>query len=187
MVEIVVVMIIFLAAGMLIFQVARSLSVSYRTGETKIQVEENLRAAMASVMLELRQAQRDTLAVTQGGAPAFPSGDAITFRVPEDLDGNGNVLDDVTGLVEFSVPITFRRASDGRLFREQDFNSSATLGDTPGEIQIVAHHLSSAEFYLTEVPGAPAEPDIRVTLTVERGMDQDAISHTLQEMVIPRN
>lgn len=186
-VEVAVVMVIFLGAAALIYQVARSLSVSYRTGETKIQVEENLRTGMTAAIGELRQAQRASLQVQQGGAVAYPTGDSVTFRIPEDRDGNGNVLDDLTGMVEYSLPITLKRNAEGHLVREQDLNGNFVWGDTPGEVRILAINVASVEFFLTEPPGAGSNTDVVVTLTVERNLGEDVIRRTLQETALPRN
>ncbi|MCZ6602075.1 MAG: hypothetical protein O6952_03635 [Planctomycetota bacterium] len=184
MIEMVIVMFIFTAAGALIFQVVQALMTSYRTGETKIQVEENLRRGMTSLLRELRQAQQATLELKLAGVIVPTTGDELKFVVPVDLDGNGTVLDDVTGDVEYSAPITFKVNGSYQLVREQDLNGNAVIeAAVPGEIQIIGSHVASVSFTLTDI----AEPDIEVTLTVQRELDGDIFQHVLQETVIPRN
>lgn len=183
-VEMIVVLSIFLGAALLIYQVAQSLMISYRTGETKIQVEENLRRGMTHLMRELRQAARATLMCSQGGSASYPAGDSITYRVPEDLDANGTVLD-AFGNVEYGLyPITFRRDSQNQLLRAQDRNGNGIPeAAIPGEIMVIAQNIASVDFFLTDLD----RPNIRVTLVAERKVGQDTFRHTLQETAIPRN
>lgn len=184
LVEMSVVMVIFLVAAGLVYQVAHSLAVSYRTGETKVQVEENLRAGMAAVLRELRLARRETLVIRRRDGAPSPGGDSITFQVPHDRDDSGTVLHQINGQVEYSTPITFRLEVDGRLLREQDLDSSGLPEESvPGEVRTIARHAAGIEFFLTDAE----EPGIQVTLTIERDLGQDVFRHTLRETAVPRN
>jgi hypothetical protein len=184
-IEMAVVAFIFLAAAALVFQVAQSLATSYRTGEAKIQVEENLRAGMTTVLGDLRESREGSYLLRYQGADKWPSGDTLIFEVPQDMDGNGSVLNGATGDVEFGLPITIEYdARNRQILRKQDLNKNGIAeANVPGEIRVVCNNVKDLEFYF---PSATMN-EIRVTMTVEKRLGQDAISHTLRETVVPRN
>jgi hypothetical protein len=186
-VELAIVSFILVAVGTLVYQVAQALTVSYKTGETKIQVEENLRAAMATMVREVRQASRLSLVADFGGVVNIPTQDKLKFRVPQDMDGNGNVLNDTTGEVEFSLDITYYKDDDGRLIREQDMDYDMMIEDAvPGERRIIANHLESIQFDFVNYPDIE-NIKIEITLTVQRPLEQGKVTRTLTETIIPRN
>lgn len=184
-IEMVIVLFILVTAAGLVFEVAKSLAVSYRTGETKIQVEENLRAGMTFMTRELRQARQNNLMVQLGGFVQWPAGDTIVFEHPADIDGNGNVLNAATGIVEYAQPIKYEfDSANKQIIRKQDLNINGIAeASVPGEIRTICNNVSDVEFYFPSVDMT----EIRVTVTIERPSGQDIIKHTLREQVVPRN
>ena len=185
-VEMVVVMAILIATGALIYRVAEALTISYKTGETRIQVYENLRKGMASIVKDLRQARVASLMGSDSGIVELPTGEKIHFQVPQDNDGNGNVLDDTSGIVEWSNFITLRKDTDGQLIREQDIDRNGMRDpNTPGEVMVVAINIDEARFDIDFTD--PENPTIDVTLRVKRKLEDGYIEAELTETVIPRN
>ena len=186
LVEMVIVMAILAITGGLIYRVAAALTTSYKTGETRIQVYENLRKGMASVVKDLRQARVASLMSSDSGMVDPPTGEKINFQVPQDLDGNGNVLDATTGIIEYSTFITLRMNTEGQLIREQDRDRNGMRDpNTPGEVMIVAINIDDAVFDIDFTD--PENPTIDVTLKVSRKLEEGTIKAELTETVIPRN
>jgi hypothetical protein len=187
LVEMAIVCLILVAVGALVYQVAQALTISYKTGETKIQVEENLRAAMATMVREVRQASKLSLVADFAGFVNLPPLNELKFRVPQDMDGNGNVLHDGSGGVEYSVDIKYYKDEEGRLIREQDMDFDMMIEDAvPGERRVIANHLEKAEFELLNIPDVE-NLKVQITLTVQRPLEQGKVTRTLTEVVIPRN
>jgi hypothetical protein len=186
-VELAIVSVILIAVGALVYQVAQALTISYKTGETKIQVEENLRAAMATMVREVRQASKLSLVADFAGVVNLPPQNELKFQVPQDMDGNGNVLDDDTGGVEYSVVIKYYKDDDGRLIREQDRDFDMVIEDAvPGERRVIANHLETAQFELLNIPDVE-NLKVQITLTVQRPLEEGKVTRTLTEVIIPRN
>ena len=143
---------------------------AYNAGEALIGNQEKMDRASRVLAREIRQADQATLAA---------SGSTVTFTIPEDLDGDGTVLD-ADGNLEFGPAIAFRLSADA-LVREQDLNGNGLIEDiVDGERTVVAIGLDDAEFV--------QEPEgVRVTLTLAASVRSGAAAETVEGWIPTRN
>lgn len=142
---------------------------TYHTGEALMGHQEALDRASRVLAREIRQADEATL---------LASGSSVVFQVPEDLDGDGTVLD-AYGDLEFGGAIAFRH-TDGRLLREEDRNGNGAIEDVvPGERVVVANGVDGVTF--TQEPEG-----VRVTLVLDGG-DPGMAPETVESWIPTRN
>lgn len=103
LVELMVVFLIFTIIMGAIFAVLTMGRTSWYSGNTQVEMQQETRRGMDSMVRELRQSGSTTIV----GVPADGNFyNSITFRVPQDADGDGDVLD-VSGNVEWGNQITY--------------------------------------------------------------------------------
>jgi len=117
-------------------------------GSARLEGNAQLRRAVDWMSRELAQS-----APAQVSAPPADGvwAGGITFRIPEDLDGDGTVLDGQGTIAEWSETITYGLGSGNTCVR--------TLGG--GGSSVLAHHATALQFRRTAA--APDVVEIRVT------------------------
>lgn len=130
---------------------------SWQTRENSMTISFELRRGVDAMTRELSQTQQQWLELAGGGA--FPADgvvrSSIQFRMPQDNDGDGTVLD-AAGATEWSAPIVYSLGGlDGRqIVRAQGGNN-----------RVLAHGVTALSFRR-----AAAFPSmVEMGLTVERG------------------
>ena len=133
---------------------------SWETSQSYLTVSGELRRGINEMSQELASSRLDQI----GGVPADGVWyDEITFAVPEDLDGDGTVLD-ASGDMEWSNPITYSTVAEQAL-REQDGSDD----------RVMANGVQVLEF--KREPGALLEEIIEIRMTVERAADTGDFSN----------
>lgn len=128
-----------------------------QTSQNSMTVSFELRRGITSMSREMAQTQTGWLEVPAGGPlPADGSWyPGIRFRIPEDLDGNGTVLN-AAGLVEWSNPVSYTLGGlDGRQVQR-------TQG---AQVQVLAHGVTALQFRRQ----AATPSVVEMNLAVQRG------------------
>ena len=119
-------------------------------GEGRMRLQERVEQGLKRLSREIRQADQTNLTA---------SGSTLSFRIPEDLDGDGTILDS-DGATEFGADITYTLTGED-LVRQQDLDGDSVAESTvPGEVAILASGLSGLEFQ-TQTIG------VQVTMTLQ--------------------
>lgn len=132
LVEIMIVFAIFSIIGAAIFATLTMGRKSWHTGDVQVEMQQEVRKAMNSMVKELRQSGPAVIVgVPADGAPYS----AITFQIPEDTDNDGDVIDG-SGNIEWGSQITY---SLGGLNGEQLLRIQS--GD-----RVLANNIQSLQF-----------------------------------------
>lgn len=132
LVELMVVVLILLIIIAGIFGVLNVGRQSWYTGGTQVELRQETRKAMDRMVKELRQSETAVISV-----PADDSWyNTITFQVPEDTDGDGDVID-ADSNIEWGNQITY---SLGGLNNEQVLRTSS------GSTAVLANDVVSLQF-----------------------------------------
>ncbi|MCZ6601919.1 MAG: hypothetical protein O6952_02810 [Planctomycetota bacterium] len=119
-------------------------------GEGRMQIQERVEQVLKRLSREVRQADQTNLTL---------SGSTLIFRIPEDLDGDGTILDP-DGATEYGADITYTLTGED-LVRRQDLDGDSVAESTvPGEIAILASGLSGLDFQAQAI-------GVQVTLTLK--------------------
>ncbi|MCZ6689047.1 MAG: hypothetical protein O7H41_05540 [Planctomycetota bacterium] len=122
----------------------------WREGEGRMQLQERVEQVLKRLSREVRQADKTNLTI---------SGSSLSFRIPQDLDGDGTILD-TDGATEFGADITYTLTGE-YLVRQQDLDGDSVAESTvPGEIAILASGVSGLEFQAQTI-------GVQVTLTLQ--------------------
>ncbi len=78
---------------------------SWHTGSTQVELQQETRRAMDWMVKEIRQSAEDAIPSMPNPSLSYNS-NSITFRVPDDIDGDGDVID-VGGDIEWGNTITY--------------------------------------------------------------------------------
>lgn len=125
LVEVMVTLFIFSIIFMGIFVVLASGRATWHTADTQIQVYEEIRKALVNMDGQLRQARSSVITGVPADGNYYPS---IIFKVPQDLDGDGDVLD-ALGNIEWSGSITYALNADNQIMRTGPSGSSAVANN----------------------------------------------------------
>jgi len=122
------------------------------------QLRQNVLFGMMPMIRGLRQTAPGKINLSEGS-----SGESITFKVPQDLDADGDVVDDV-GYIEWGGDITYARDGLNQLTR--------TSG---GVTSVVAPNISNLQFSRPVADDAIIQIDITAQKTDNQGdVYQDA-------------
>lgn len=144
-----------------IFTVIYTGRLYWRVGTSQVDVQQEARKAMAFMAKELRQTRAGTGRVAGGPAVAIlenlPADDnthaSVTFRIPQDTNGDGNVLNTDGQVVEWSDRITYS------LVGTQIIRSTDT-----GPNKVLANSINSVNgLQFTRSSGAPSLIRIRIS------------------------
>lgn len=116
-----------------IFAVFAMGNISWYTAEVQLIAHQNARGGMDAIIRELRQTRSSAIADVPADDNYYTS---ITFRIPEDTDGDGDVLDN-SGAIEWSDTIQY---SLGGLDNKQ------LLRTTGGAYSVLANNVTSLQF-----------------------------------------
>jgi len=125
-----------------IFTVIYTGRLYWRVGSSQIDAQQQARQAISYMAKELRQTRAGTGRVGGGAAVAIlenlPTDDnpytSVTFRIPQDTTGDGNVLDSNGWIVEWSDKITYS-LNGTQLIRSTDTGSSKVLANNITTLQ----------------------------------------------------
>lgn len=131
LVEVLVVVLIFSFIFMALFMVLAGGQSAWYTGDVQIELNQEIRKAIFTMDRQLRQTRTSVIS----GVPADDNYyTTITFKVPQDLDGDGDVIDSL-GNLEWSGDITYSLNANNQIIRSTLSGSS-----------ILANNISSLQF-----------------------------------------
>jgi len=124
---------------------------SWFTGDTSVQLRQEIIKAFMTMERELKETRPAQISLTAGS-----SGSSLTFKIPQDNNGDGTILDSL-GNVEWSGDITYALDGSGQIIRTA---SGATV--------ILTQDITSLQFTR---PSSP--PDIlQIDITAQKASDQ---------------
>ena len=127
---------IILAAALGVLTMGRE---SWQSGSVQIQVQRDARRGMDTMVRELRQSGSSTIEVVLPDGSPY---DNITFRIPEDIDNDGDVIDN-NGLLEWGNSISY-------FIDTNDVNSdgitSQLLRSAGGQSRVLANNITNLQF-----------------------------------------
>lgn len=144
LIEILVATFIFSLIFIAVFMVLAGGKASFFTGDAAIEIHQEIRKVLLTMDKELRQSRSAVIS----GVPAddkfydariFP----LTFKIPEDLDSDGDVID-ASGNIEWSGDITYSLNANNQIIRMTSTSTS-----------VIANSISNLQFMR-----ASGNPDI---------------------------
>jgi hypothetical protein len=117
-----------------LFRVLSAGRTTWYLGDVEVELSQEIRRALIPMEKELRQSGSSVVSGVPSDGNYYTS---ITFKIPEDIDGDGDVVTG-TGGIEWSNAITYLRNSSNQIIR------STTSGAT-----VLANHISSLQFKRT--------------------------------------
>lgn len=131
LIELAIVIAIILIIGWVAFGLLSAGTVTWHSGSTSLTLQQELRRGLNSMIKELEQTGSTVVNVPADGL----NYNSITLRVPEDIDGNGTVLD-ANGQKEWSTPITYQltfnaQLNSFQLTRTQDVTTTVLANYLP--------------------------------------------------------
>lgn len=146
LVEVLVSILIFSFIFIAIFNILSSGQASWYTADVQIELQQEIRKALMVMNTQLRQSGSSVIS----GVPADDNYyTSITFKIPQDLDGDGDVIDSI-GNIEWSNNITYSLDSN-RILRTVE----------GGATSILANQISNLRFLRPS--GAPNIIEIGIT------------------------
>jgi prepilin-type N-terminal cleavage/methylation domain-containing protein len=127
--EILVALSIFTLLILTIFGVMDLGRASWFTGSTVVDVHQEIIKSFMTMEKELRNTRPAEVSLTSGTSSA-----SITFKIPQDTDGDGDALD-ASGRIEWSGNITYALNSSGQITRTAS-----------GAVSILANNIVSLQF-----------------------------------------
>lgn len=120
LVEVMVTVLIFSLIFAALFMILTGDQASWYTGDVQIELNQEIRKALLTINRELRQTRSSVIS----GVPADGNDyNSITFRVPEDIDGDGDVIS-ATGSMEWSDDINYSLNANNQIVRLTTSGSS---------------------------------------------------------------
>jgi type II secretory pathway pseudopilin PulG len=142
----------------------------WRVGTAQLDVQQEAREGLADMAKELRQSRAGTGRVG-GGTPVailkgVPADDnwynSVTFRIPMDTNGDGNVLNSSGQIVDWSEEITYcRNTSTNQIIRLWQNTSPCSCSTPYTNCRVLANNTYNLEF--KRASGAPNLIQMRVT------------------------
>ncbi len=164
LVELMVVIFIFsiiMAATFTVLSMGRQ---SWHTGSTQVELQQETRRAMDRMVRELRESASSQVNITGGGG-------IITFRLPEDADGDDDVLDG-TGNIEWGNQITYSLggANGDQVLRTTSAGSTAILANNINALSFSSISASEISIGITArkdaVPGRTMQSTLNSQVTL---------------------
>lgn len=151
---------------------------AFETGNVQIEVEQEARRALDYMSKELRQSSANKIQAPADGA----SSATIIFEIPWDVDGDGDVIDDLSGAIEWSDDagvnrigaITYSLAG-GQILRNLSFTSEQSVlanritvltFNRPVGTDIIEISLTAEKYALTGFT-LPGSPKITISLNTQ--------------------
>lgn len=120
LVELMVAVFIFSLIFAAIFMVLSSGEISWYIGDARVLLNQEIRKPLLTINKELRQSRASVIS----GVPADDNFyNTITFKLPEDTDGDGDVVDGL-GNMEWSQDITYSLSANNQIIRTAASGSS---------------------------------------------------------------
>lgn len=133
LVEVMIVLAIFSIVGGAIFATLAIGRTSWQSGNVQVEVQQESRRGINRMVKELRQSGSATIV----GVPADGEyHNSIAFQMPEDIDGDGDVVD-ANGNIEWGSQITY---SMGGLDGKQLLRSKG------GQVEVLANNITNFQF-----------------------------------------
>jgi len=168
--------------GML-YVLSLSVAQGVATQDASVTAQDEARNAIMQIVREVRQAASGTV-----NWAALPGG-SVTYRIAEDIDGNGTAVD-IGGALELTAPRTLS-------LDIQDLNGDGLRGNqlilnTGQQIMVLANNVWIEPGSTPPSGGFLVEPwgnGLRFTLITQgfAGPNTTSIRTTLREVVVPRN
>lgn len=129
LIEILITSAILILLILAVFQVMETGRSTVFTGDLTVQLRQEIIRSFMRMERELKEARPALVSVTSGN-----SSSSITFRVPQDINGDGTVLDDF-GIIEWSPDITYALNGTGQITRVSS-----------GVTNIIANDITNLQF-----------------------------------------
>ncbi len=126
---------------------------SWKTQDAQTAVSAQLRQGMLSMTREIAESRAGWLSIPADGV-WYPN---LTFRVPQDLNGDGTVWD-AAGVLEWSLPVTYSVGGvDGNQVQRVQQGAA---------VRVVAYGVTALQF--RRQPATPLM--VEIALTVQKGL-----------------
>lgn len=125
LVEILVSVLIFSFIFMALFAILAGGQTSWYTADVQIELNQQVRGSLSTMNRQLRQTRVSVISDVPADDNYYTS---ITFKVPQDLDGDGDVIDSF-GNIEWSENINYSLSEDGQIIRSTQSGSSVLAND----------------------------------------------------------
>ena len=140
---------------------------SWIRGDVNIQVRQEIARALITMGKELKSTRPSKTNIASGA-----SSNSITFNVPKDLNGDGNIIDS-SGKIEWSPNITYSLNGSNQIVRVASGNTS-----------IIANKISSLLFSRPVGKDSNIEIDITASAISQKGQ---AVQDTDTSIILMRN
>lgn len=171
LIETMIVLLIFSIILGAIFSTMTIGKLSWYSGDAQVEVQQETRKGLSRMSKELRQSRSS---VIQGVPPDGEYHNTIIFKIPEDIDGDGDTIDN-SGNIEWSNDITY---SLGGL------NNRQLLRTEEGESTVLANNIALLQFRR----GSTTQELLEINLMAEkRTIQGHIIQSTLSSQVELRN
>lgn len=130
LVEVLITVFIFFLIFMASFAVLSAGKGSWYTGDVEVEINQEIRKGLLTMSRELRQSRSSVINTVLPDGNYYNS---IIFRVPEDVDSDGDVID-ASGSVEWSADITYSLNANNQIIRAISGNS-AVLANNISDLQ----------------------------------------------------
>lgn len=171
LIELMVVIFIFLIISAAVYGILTIGRQSWYIGSTQVELQQEVRRGMDRMIRELRQSGQNTIVDVPADDSSYST---ITFQIPEDTDGDGDVIDD-GGNIEWGSQITY---SLGGLNNQQLLRSSG------GTSTVLANNVINLQFKRSSTTPNILEISLQAEKDTVRGR---TIQLTLSSQVSLRN
>ena len=165
LVEILITVLLFSLVFMASFAVLTAGKNSWYTGDVEVEINQEIRKGLLTMNRQLRQSRSSVI------TGVFPDGNyynSITFKIPEDIDADGDVID-ALGNMEWSDDITYSLNARNQIIR--------TLS---GNTTILANYISNLQF--RRPAGSPDVIQIYVTAQKETALKRTLTSDIMSSI-----
>lgn len=173
LIEILIVVAIILIIGGASFGLLSAGNISWHSSSTALTVEQELRRGIVFMTEELERAGSSVIV----GVPADGKGyNSISFRVPQDNDGNGNILNKTTGNIEWSNAIVYQLVYNASL---GSYQLTRTQGSST---RVLANYLPTPQSF--QIKRSQSTPNnLEIELEVQK---KSPLGHTINRSISSR-
>ena len=121
LVEVLITVFIFSLIFMASFAVLSAGKGSWYTGDVEVEISQGIRKSLLTMNRQLRQSRSSVISTVLPNGSYYNN---ITFKIPQDLDSDGDVIN-ATGSMEWSANITYSLNANNQIIRT--FSGNTTI------------------------------------------------------------
>lgn len=144
LVEVMVTILIFSLIFAAVFMLLTGGEASWYTGDVQIELNQEIRKALLTVNKELRQTASSVISDVPADGDYYTS---ITFRIPEDIDGDGDVISAI-GTIEWSDNINYSLNANNQIIRSVSGTPQAVLANNISELTFTRPNPRVVQIYI---------------------------------------